>query len=232
MKSTVLTWFIVLALPAVLLFAFFLFAGVKAYRKQNDERYDVLVHFPYELVIYDAPSSRLVRALAYLYALFDAAAGFYLSGLHELHPQLVSFTIILAILAVMKNAALAFLLSVPAYQFRAHIFAFTFFSALTVMQNALSCILLFNMLSANFALALTFAIATGLIALAALVLLLNPRLSQWTKLNAVVDQDGAVMTSRPRPFPLAATEWGFTFVSALGSVIALLGFFLLSYAVA
>ena len=73
-----------------------------------------------------------------------------------------------------------------------------------------------------------FLTLVGILGLAALGFLLNPKLAQWAELNATMEKDGSVVTSRPRPFPLAFTEWVLVLINVLATILGLVGFALIS----
>lgn len=228
MKGVTISWFTTLFVFVVFALGLLLFFGANAFRKEHRRGYDVLTDFPFEMTCGEGNSYRMAKIISFVFAGFDALSAAYLIILESIHPQLLSFSILYLVLVIGKDVAFCFMANIPAYNFRPHILSFTFYSALTVLSLTVSALLFFNGLAASFGVALTFMILLGVLALGGLAFLFNPKLSQWTRLDAVAEQDGSITTSRPRPFPLAATEWLFVLLSSLGTILTLIGFFVLS----
>ena len=219
MKAQLLSWLLATMAPTIVFFGLMMLFGFRRRRG-----YSLLTQFPFEMI---EGGDWTARILFYLYAVCEALCGGYMLFTNDLHPQLLPFSILYMVLMVLKAIAFAAMVSVPAYEFKPHIFSFTFFGALNVLSIALSTILLANLIGANQPLALAFAILVGLVGLGSLALLVNPRLAHWTELKSTVESDGTVTTSRPRPFVLAFTEWLMILFSLAGTLLALLGFALI-----
>ena len=70
----------------------------------------------------------------------------------------------------------------------------------------------------------------GVIALAVAIILVNPRLKTWAKLEKVVDEDGASSLKRPKPFVLAFSEWIVIFLGVLSYILtALCNYLIIGY---
>ena len=231
MKGLAISWFAVMMTLTLIVFALFYYFGNRAYKAEHRRNSDPLTDFPYEMTCGDGNLYKSAKILAFAVAFTDTLASSYMIVLEDLHPALMSFSLLFAVLSLAKNVAFIFMMCIPAYQFRNHILSFTFYCALSVLGLTVSCLLFVNCVNMNFGVALTFAIVIGSLALGGFALLLNPKLGQWTKLDAVVEQDGSVTTSRPRPFPLAATEWAFIALNLLGSILGLIGFFICNLAI-
>ncbi|MCR5349138.1 MAG: hypothetical protein K6E59_06010 [Bacilli bacterium] len=220
MGGMIWAWLLSLGIPLIVFFVSSLIVSLR-----QIPHYSFLTDFPFELFERRANSGKI---LFYVACGFDALGGAFLLVSHELHPQLLAFEILYLVSMVLKDVALAIVVSVPAYEFKSHIPTFTVFGAMTALSCALATILFANLLYANGALAITFAIIVGLLGLVAVGLLVNPKLAHWTQLNSKVEEDGTITTSRPRPFVLAFTEWLLAFISFGAGLLALIGFALVS----
>ena len=221
-QGTILAWLLSLGISTL---AVFVLSLVTALPRRKG--FNLLTDFPQELFERNLSAG---KALFFLYCGLDAFASAFLLFTNVLHPQLFEFSIVYVVLAVLKNVALVALTIVPAYEFKPHFFAFVSFAAMHVLGLALSSILFANLTGVNQGLALTFCILTGALGLASLGFMVNPKLSQWAKLDSKVEEDGSIVTSRPKPFVLAFTQWCLIFGSLLGTILSLVGFALLGLA--
>lgn len=226
MSGAILPWLLALLLPMAFVFVLSLTLGLIGHR--GEERYSFLTMFPFELFHGTSNLSTFGRWLFYLYAVLDAFAGIFMLLTHEYHEGLTGMAVLYLIVLTLKDVALILVATIPAYQFKPHIFSFTFFGGTSVLGAVVACILFCNHAGIDPTLSIVFALLSGLLGLILLGLLLNPKLSHWAELHATVEADGAIVTSRPRPFVLAFTEWLMIFLAGICSVISLVGFALLA----
>ena len=73
-----------------------------------------------------------------------------------------------------------------------------------------------------------FMLALLMLALLSALLLMNPKMADWARLNSTMNEDGSTYTSRPKEFVLAATEWGLFLLNLLSALLT--GGMLLTYA--
>ena len=227
MTWNVLGWAIAIFVPWVFTLVFSLMLGRKAYAEEERSRYSFLIHFPYELYGGHTPQRHVARVLIYVFCGFDALACALPLIFLDFHPSLLSLAIMVFVFGILKNIALSIMVSVPAYEFKPHLITFTAFGGAEVLQCVLGVLFFINRFTVSEGVALTFAIVVGAVGLSAAIALANPRLSKWTKLDAVIDEDGAITTSRPRPFPLAFTQWILILLSGLMTLLISIGLIVL-----
>lgn len=223
MTGSILGWAIAIFVPWVLLAIISLILGRRAYENEERERYSFLIHFPYELFHGHTSARNGSRVLFYVFCGFDAFACALPLIFYDFHPSLLSIVITLFIFAIIKDIALSAMVSVPAYEFKPHLISFTVYGGTAILQAVVATLFFANRFNASEGLALTFAILVGAMGLALAIAMVNPRLTKWTKLDAVVDQDGNITTSRPRPFPLAFTQWLLILFSSLTTLLTAVG---------
>lgn len=221
METMIYAWALSLGIPLVLFFAFSLIFG-----KRAKPGFSMLTEFPFEM--FEAKAS-IGKVCLYGACAFDALAAMFPLVSNELHPQLLAFEIIFLVTMILKDVALAAIVSIPAYEFKTHIFAFTSFGAMQVLSCAMAVILFANLMGGNGPLGIAFAIILALIGVASAGFLVNPRLAHWTDLQSKVEDDGTITTSRPKPFVLAFTEWMLLFFSFAAGISALVGFAIISF---
>lgn len=218
MMAKLLSWLFALMGPTLLLFVFAL-----VYGKKKKVGYSFLTQFPFEMVENDISG----RVVFYVYAAVEALCGAYMLLTNDLHAGLLPFSILYLVAMALKAIALAAVVSVPAYEFKPHLFAFTCYGAINALSAAIATILLINLAEANTVLSAVFAVIVGLLGLIGIGVFLNPKLAHWTELKSTVEEDGTIVTSRPRPFVLAFSEWITIFLSFASTLLSLLGFALI-----
>jgi len=230
MTALIYSWLFSLLAPLGIVFGVSLFLGFRGYKQQKNERYSVLTMFPQELYDGKDPMRVSARLFLYVYALVDAIAAAYPLFIGTLPQGLIPLGIVYLGFIILRDVTLVAITHVPAYEFKPHLLSFTCFGGFGVMGMVLSCILFANQMAFHQTLAITFMVLSGIVGIAEFALLANPRLGHWTKLNATVDAEGNVDTSRPKPFVLAFTEWLLIFLALAGTLITVLGGALLGLA--
>ena len=215
-------WIAGLLIPSLLFLCLGAVFASALYRKKRARRYDIRSEFPFELVEGGDPSLRISRICFILWGILDAAVAFYLLWSTERHSFLLSMSVIFAIIMVARNAALIALFYIPAYRFKPHFFAFVLSGGLTAFGAAISVIICANFYSYVGNAVIPFAIFTGLFGIGAMAVLINPKLSNWAKLDSSVDESGAVVERRPKYFVLAFSEWIVLFLAIACSVLSLI----------
>ena len=230
MSSAVYGWLIGLGLLLLSTFFFFVFFGLRANKNSGATSYSFLRNFPQELFEGGDYMRRSARILLISYAVIDAFAASAPLLYGKLVEGLIPFAVLLVVAALLKDVALVAMSWIEPYVFKPHLFSFVCFGGFAVIQMALSCILFANHMPLTRPLSITFAVLIGVVGLTEAGFMVNPKLSDWTRLNTTVDEEGNVDASRPKVFVLAFTQWSMMLLSLLGSAISLLGFSLLALA--
>ena len=108
---------------------------------------------------------------------------------------------------------------------KTHMVLVTVSMSLTLLANVLTTLLSMLVyktyldMSDNHVGSLVIAIASGVLALAMLFLIINPKLTSWAKLESVVDENGEKTFVRGKVFVLALSEWITIAIAILGEVI-------------
>ncbi|MCR5491467.1 MAG: hypothetical protein K6F32_05015 [Bacilli bacterium] len=207
--------------------AFLLFCGAN-FKKKNNRRVDFLVDFPFEAMEGDGPLMALSRTLLALFETASVAGSIYLIYLFPSFDYMIGIVVIYGAACLLKAGACLTMSFIPAYYFRQHLFAFMSYLLLFAFAEIMSMICFLNLQGFSTPLSLTFMIISGVLALAAIIAAFNPRLTNWTKLKSTMEKDGTIVTERPRPFPLAATEWVMFWFDLFGCLASIFGFFLIA----
>lgn len=195
------------------LIASFLFAGIglffgaKTFRKARGESYSPLRHFPFEMNEgNDFPcwASKACFVFFFLVLFFFGSLLLLDSSLRSAYLQT---GVLLSSVSFVASSFLALLFFTPAYRFRLHLpFAVLGLGFVTIFGAAAgfafySFRLLFGSTAYLF-MALEFAFALG-----NALLIINPKMRDWTRLNVMMEPDGSLTSSRPKIFVLAFSEW-------------------------
>lgn len=224
MNGIQITWIGALLIPSILFFCLGFVFSAKSFHKKQKRPYDFRSDFPFELVQDEEPFFLLGRVFFVLWGSFDAAGAFYLVASISNHSSLLSLSVIFAIIALLRDVVLVALFYIPAFRFKAHFLAFVCSCAFTGFLGAVGSIICANVRDIIGAPAILFAILSGVLGLGAILVMINPKLSNWAKLESSVDESGAVTERRPKIFILAFSEWLVLFLGVVLSIVSLIGF--------
>ncbi len=208
----------------VLSVALILVCGCLGYKKNNKQSFSFLSYFPFEINEGNDACSRVSSFAVFLLASSLALASTGMLWNADFRPYL-SVGIFMAIFGVLKAVSLVFLFRVPAYHFKFHCGVSVVYFCLVALTSAFAGIFFMNMSKAFEGGALALMILEFLFALVLVGLAVNPKLSKWTELERVGNEDGSVEIRRPKPFVLAFSEWcalALDLLSALTFVIGVL----------
>ncbi|MBO5528593.1 MAG: hypothetical protein J6A47_04635 [Bacilli bacterium] len=226
MTQIVVLSFIFLGVAALVSFSLFFFYGQKR-MKQGERHYDFLSEFPFEYIRDGEEVSPLSRGLLIASLFFTMLQGAYMLLTKSMHEELFSFCVLYFVVLGLSFVFMLAVFLAPAYHTKPHLAFFMIGGTLGVLSSILAAIIFFNLSHIHLFLSTFFGIIMGIIAVAQFALLANPKLSTWAKMRSSVDEDGNVVTSRPRPFVLAFTEWLLYFIGSGASFLSLVGFFVL-----
>lgn len=226
MKTGLIAYFIPCVLLLVLLGILLFVALPRSYQKQFGEKYDFKRSFPFEMLYAKNEYLPFGRAIIVSnFVIGFIASAFFLAST-SLYPSFVSMAIVCFIAgAVSSLLGMATTLIRADIQIKAHVLAFSLFGVTSVAFDAMNLIAYFHMVDILPALAYIFIGLTIALGLAKLILMLNPKLSNWSRLESSVDEQGVVTHSRPKVFVIAFTEWMLQFGQWLSLLTSLIAFF-------
>ncbi len=214
----------------ILLFLAFIFSSRANFRKKANRGLDFLCDFPFEAMGGQGPLTAISRTFLALFEAATVASSLYLVYLFPSFDYMMGVVIIYGAASLLKAGAALTMSFVPAYYFKQHLIAFMLFNVLYALAEAMSAICFLNLRGFSSELSLTFMVISFALVVVAVILAMNPRLSNWTKLKSTMEQDGSIVNERPRPFVLAATEWALFACDFVGCLVSILGFFLIASA--
>ena len=203
-------------------FACVLIFGLAGYKKKNERGYSFLSEFPFELNENQNVLSQVSRVAVYASGLAFALAETSLLWDSDFYPY-ITLGIVITVLGVAKAACYILLYKVPAYHFKAHILVSVLHMALTGLLCAFEGIFFLNLRSVSEVPALVLMGCEFAFALLLCILAVNPKMSSWTKMETIGNEDGSVEVVRPKPFVLAFSEWLAVFADFAGTLLFVIG---------
>ena len=209
--------------PAIFLLYFLLGSGQFEYSLKDDRKrmYSILTDFPYEMM----PKNRKNYALIFL-------AGYFLLSLltnvsmfinfYDYAPTITGLLIISAFLTLAYAFFNLRIHKLTASLEKSHLGRFFVMGLALILLTSINGIIFINLSKGCKLETLVFvlSIIMFVIALAVAIILVNPRLKTWAKLEKVVDEDGASSLKRPKPFVLAFSEWITIFLGVISFLLA------------
>ena len=219
--------------PAIFLLYFLLGSGQFEYSLKDDRKrmFSILTDFPYEMM----PKNRKNYALIFL-------AGYFLLSLltnvsmfinfYDYAPTITGLLIISAFLSLAYAFFNLRIHKLTASLEKSHLGRFFVMGLALILLTSINGIIFINLSRGRKLETLVFVLSIIMfaIALAVAIILVNPRLKTWAKLEKVVDEDGASSLKRPKPFVLAFSEWIVIFLGVLSYILtALCNYLIIGY---
>ena len=219
--------------PAILLLYFLLGSSQFEVSLKGDRKrmFSILTDFPYEM----APKNRKNYALIFL-------AGYFLFSLLTNVSMFINFydyaSTITGLLIISAFLALSYAFfnlrihKLTASLEKSHLGRFFVMGLTLILLTSINGIIFINLSRGRKLETLVFVLSIVMfaIALAVAIILVNPRLKTWAKLEKVVDEDGASSLKRPKPFVLAFSEWIVIFLGVLSYILtALCNYLIIGY---
>ncbi len=224
MTSIQIVWLTILLPVSLIAFGMTMFYGSVMFHRIQNHSFDIRSEFPFEFMDGRESGLRLGRAFLLIWAIVDVALSAYLLVSLQAHQFLLWMSIIFTVSILLRDVCFFLLFCIPAFQFKPHFFAFVSSSGLTAFSSAVAVIICFNAREHVGALAIVFAVLFALVGLFAMLIMVNPKLANWAKLDSSIDESGAVVEKRPKYFVLAFSEWLVILSGLILSVATTIGF--------
>ena len=214
----------IFSLAAFALIALTIFVVIVLNSRRMDPKFSFLRTFPYEFINERGNEIILFKPLLYILTGLAFSPLFVITPLIKEFGSLGFFSVMISCvfgLAMICNCLLFFF---DARYTKTHMVLFTISSCLVFLSNTLTTIYSFvifkgykDMASDHLG-SLILGIASGVIAIAVLFLIVNPKLKNWAKLEVETDGDQKTY-KRGKVFILAFTEWLILLLSVVGEII-------------
>ncbi len=205
---------------SVFLFICFLLFSCFNYKNKFKADYDFRNHFPYELNYNLKFTDNFLGNLCLVLSLLSSI--FFFVFFNQDHSNgLLIFSLVSGIMVAIDIGAMIF---VPLKYLRSHMALDVFLFAFTFMipcAGAVSGLFAYNNDHTKIA-TLVITILLFALTLFLFVIIMNPKLSKWTKMDSVTSEDGTISYVRPKFFVLAFSEWILIFSYFVSQILLLL----------
>ena len=208
--------------------ALFLFVFALLNSSLRGKEFSFLRNFPFEFGRLNPNIYFIFKTLMFILSGLAFSPLFFISPLMSEFGNLGFLCILVTCVFGLAAISNCFLFFFDARYTKTHMALVTVSMCLTLLANALSTlisILVYKSyldMNDNHLGSLILAICSGLLALAMIFLVFNPKLSNWAKLEEVVNDDGEKTYSRGKVFILALFEWITILISILGEILFLI----------
>lgn len=227
MKAALISYFALGTVLLVVLGVLIYFIFPALFKKIHSRKYSKLQEFPFEMIYAKSQYLPLGRFIIILSsAILFLASGFFLSSI-SLFPSYLGMAVMVVIFAGIASLGYAATWLIRAdVHVKTHLFFFLIFgfsSALFDFDNVLA---LSHFPYERVGIKVLILSILIMLALAKLVVLLNPKLAHWPKMVSTMDESGAMSTVRPKVFVLAFSEWLMILLHFISSILGLVFFFI------
>lgn len=205
--GTMLTGSLIVAIMAM---AFTIIFAINSFRIKQRREYSFLNEFPFELTQGVGISfTRYMHALVLLFSTMMIFFGFY-----RIEYVLAHFSGLVFLISWTATAFLIYLIFIVKFSsVKRHLMISALFFLFTILNGLMYG--LYLQLSPVFMIDKTYAIISYILAALALMFVVNPKLSHWSYMDKIEQQDGTIIVLRPKLFVLAFTEWALIIINIL-----------------
>ncbi len=214
-------------LATFVLFLIIYLVNIRSFKDEYGDKFSFLRHFPFELD-QEKKGDRKFIYRAMLILVFALMGVSYVLALKD-YFQYTTLTYVIAIFGILSYLSLFFLAIIDTRFVKIHLLIFGL-NFLSTLVNVLSiAFFAFYFIDWKFPFAfnfpswvgyLVFAIALVFI-VSLLIIMFNPKLRDWARLEKQVNSDGTIAYRRPKVFILALSEWLTILISHLSFVLIL-----------
>lgn len=205
--TTMLTGSLIIAIMAM---AFTLIFALNSYRMKQKRDYSFRNEFPFELT--QGVGSAFIRYMHVLVLFFAIMLVFF--GFYLIEYPLAHFSGLIFLVSWSLTAFLIYLVFIVKFtSVKRHLIVSSLFFLLTVLNGLMFG--LYLQYSPVYMQEKAYTIISYILSAFALLLALNPKLSRWSYMDKIEQQDGTIIMLRPRYFILALTEWSLIAINIL-----------------
>lgn len=205
--TTMLTGSLIIGVMALALMMIF---AINSFRIKQRREYSFLNEFPFELTQGVGPSfTRYMHVLVLLFSMMMIFFGFY-----RIEYVFAHFSGLIFLVSWTITAFLIYLIFIVKFSsVKRHLFISALFFLLTILNGLMFG--LYLRFSPVFMVDRVYPVISYVLGALALLLVLNPKLSHWSYMDKIEQQDGTVIVLRPKLFVLAFTEWALIIINIL-----------------
>lgn len=215
-------------LATFVLFLIIYLVNIRSFKDEYGDKFSFLRHFPFELDQEKKGDRKFIyRALIILvFALMGVS---YILALKD-YFEYTTLTYVIAIFGVISYLSLFFLAIIDTRYVKIHLLVFGL-NFLSTLANIISiAFYAFYFIDWKFPFAFTFPSWVGYLVfaltlvfiIALFIIMINPKLRDWARLEKQVNGDGTISYRRPKVFILALSEWLTILINHLSFVLILI----------
>lgn len=176
--------------------------------------------FPFEVLNNSEKGSFIYRTLLFLFVPLCLSPIFLLINSKGLLENFNNLSILISSIYGLASICFVFINIFDVTHVKAHLILFEIFACLVLLANALTCTKglveykAFLDHSQTMPILLIGGVFAGVFSILSLLVILNPRLASWARLEQIEGKENEY--ARPKKFPLAYSEWALFFLLFLG----------------
>ncbi len=216
---------------ASLMVSFFLCLFAYQTKKIEEVPFNFRQYFLYEA--FSAKNEKILRAIQTILVLCNVASCIILFFVP--HDETVTskyYFLMIAAFEILVELFFTLLTVLSFKKEKLRVASFMFYGASIATRNGTSGLILLSIsrkaIDNNSTIALIFAIFSFIFAGLAFIPLMNPKLSNYAKMDQVIEKDGSSHYERPKYFVMAFSEWLLFFLSEISLVDTLIFFYILN----
>jgi len=217
-----LVWIVLLAIYVGLFIALAIFSLLRL-KVVEEENRSFMRLFPCELLKESIPNTNIYRVLLYIFSGLCFAPVFVVLPLLDEFGGLGALAMIVSFLWGLEGIVMVSIFLFNIRYTNTHAKLSTGFMAGSFLTNGLTTLYAiltyttWNKFDKGSPLALAMSILAGLLAIATIVITLNPKLKNWAQLEKKQNGEEVIYT-RPKIFPLAFSEWLIILINFIGEI--------------
>lgn len=197
---------------ALIFLGVFLVFSLISYFDQNKKKYDFRNCFPNELNNYTVTRDNIFGRISLIISAV-AIIFFYTTYPLDLTSYHFGLAVFASVMGIISAVAMVLIVFVPFLNLKLHLVSdIVLFSSTFMLNIGIAFLALWelrdNTASINILKTISGVIAF-ILSLFLIILVMNSKMKEWSKLNEKTSEDGTITHERPRWFVLAYTEWIF-----------------------
>ena len=200
---------IALAAP-IIPFVFYFLLGVNQYLVCNKgkKKFSILTDFPYEMMNKKVKNYTIYFLVGYFLLVLLTNVSMFLN-FYDASSGIIGLLVLSAFLTLTYAFFTLRIHTITASLEKSHLGRFFLMGLTLALLSSVNGLIFINLSREHDLEKLIFALSILMfvIALIVVIVMVNPRLKTWAKLEKVVDEDGNSSLKRPKPFVLAFSEW-------------------------
>ena len=203
-------WIITIATYVV---TFLIFFTLVLIQNKTSKQFNILQYFPQEILSNKDRLTPAIKVAMYAFVI-PSALPIFLVGLNfQAFGSVAYIEIVIASILLLLSLLNIIITAIPVQNTKPHIIISTIYMTVTLLLcgltgfNGAGFFYVYQTINMGSIPHLIFGILATLLTIAMIFIMFNPKLNKWYQLETHTEDDGTLVTSRPKVFPLAFSEW-------------------------